>query len=118
MLEGRFAQRKEMKEECISDIDKILSMINCNGGEYWSTADGGIAKGVPFSTIETGMMLSELGYDLQSNEIKGIANLILNNIKEDGRIKVYTSGTIYPCQTGIAARALCYLGYSKDSKTK
>lgn len=105
-----------MKDEYKSDLDRMLSTIDRNGGPYWSTADGGIAKGVPFSTIETGMMLSEIGYDLKSNEVKGIAGLIFNHIKDDGRIKVYSSGSVYPCHTAIAARTLCYIGYSKDQR--
>jgi hypothetical protein len=105
-----------MRKEYQTDLDAILSAKNLNGGEYWSTSDGAIAKGVPFSTLETGMMLYELGYDKESDEIKGIADLIFKNIKADGRIKVYSSGTIYPCQTANAARTLCYLGYSKDQR--
>jgi len=42
--------------------------------------------------------------------------LIFKNIKEDGRIKVYPSGTIYPCQTANATRALSYLGYANDKR--
>jgi hypothetical protein len=91
-------------------------MITCNGGEYWSTSDRGMAKGVPFSTLESGLMLYEIGYDLKSDEIKGIADLIFSNLKDDGRIRTYSSGAVYPCQTGNAARLLCYLGYSKDQR--
>ncbi len=105
-----------MKQEYKADLDSILATQNINGGEYWSTSDGGIAKGVPFSTLEAGMMLYEIGYDNQSKEIKGIADLILKNIREDGRIKVYPSGTIYPCQTSNAARTLSCLGYSRDQR--
>ncbi len=105
-----------MKQEYRADLDSILATQNINGGEYWSTSDGGIAKGVPFSTLEAGMMLYEIGYDNQSKEIKGIADLILKNIREDGRIRVYPSGTIYPCQTSNAARTLSYLGYSRDQR--
>jgi len=104
-----------MNKEYQADLDSILATQNINGGEYWSTSDGGIAKGVPFSTLEAGMMLYEIGCN-NCKEIKGIADLILQNIKEDGRIKVYSSGTIYPCQTANAVRTLCYLGFSKDQR--
>jgi len=105
-----------MKQEYKADLDNILSTQHVNGAEYWSTPDGGIAKEGPFSTLGAGMILYEIGYDKRSNEIKGIADVIFKNIKDDGRIKVYPSGTVYPCQTANAARTLCYLGYAKDQR--
>ncbi len=99
-----------------TDIESILSTQRCNGGEYWSTADGGIAKGGPFSTLECGLLLSALGVDRNTAEMKGIADQIFKNIKEDGRIKVYAAGTVYPCQTAAAARTLCYMGYQDDQR--
>lgn len=107
-----------MNQKYKQDIDSILSTIRCNGGEYWSTPDGGVAKGVPFSTLEVAMMLREIGYDDAYGELEKIAELVFANIRGDGRIKVYSSGAIYPCQTANAARALCYLGYAKDPRLK
>jgi hypothetical protein len=40
-----------MKKEYKSDLDNILATQKINGGDFWSTPDGGIAKGVPFSTL-------------------------------------------------------------------
>jgi hypothetical protein len=98
------------------DVERILGTQHDNGGEYWSTPDGGIAKGSPFSSLECGILLSELGYDPQSPEMRGIADLAFGNMKEDGRIKAYATGTVYPCQTALAARTLCYLGHAKDAR--
>ena len=109
-------KRGRMMQEYEEDLNALLATQNLNGEAYWSTSDGGIAKGVPFSTLEAGMMLAELGYNKQNIEIQEIANLIFGNMKEDGRIKVYSSGTIYPCQTAGAARALCYMGYADDPR--
>lgn len=100
----------------MTDIDSILSTQRRNGGEYWSTADGAIAKGVPFSTLDAAMMLRELGYDDAGGELAGAAEMIFDNLRDDGRIRTYASGTIYPCHTANAARALCYLGYADDPR--
>jgi hypothetical protein len=105
-----------MKQEYASDLENILATQNINGGEFWSTSDGGLAKGVPFSTLETGIMLNEIGLDSHRKEIAGIVDLIFKNIREDGRIRVYPSGTIYPCQTANAARTLCYSGFAQDPR--
>ena len=100
----------------MTDIEAILSTQRCNGGELWATADGAIAKGVPFSTLEAAMMLRELGYDDSGGELARAAELIFANARDDGRIKVYASGAIYPCQTANAARTLCHLGYARDPR--
>ena len=105
-----------MENDFQADLDAILSKQRVNGGEFWSSTDGGIAKGGPFSTLDVGVMLSEIGYDRKSPEIRGIASLILGRTRPDGRIKVYPSGSMYPCQTANAARTLCYLGYSDDPR--
>lgn len=104
------------EEQRREDIGRILGTQRDNGGEFWSTPEGGIAKGSPFSTLECGIMLSELGYDPRSAEMRGIADLAFGNMREDGRIKTYASGTVYPCQTALAARALCYLGHAEDQR--
>jgi len=55
-----------MKQEYKTDIDNLLSTQNINGGKYWATSDGAITKGSPFSTLEIGILLSEIGYKKQS----------------------------------------------------
>lgn len=100
------------------DIQRILAMKNLNGGEFWATPEGVIGKGSPFSTLECGIMLYELQYDLQSREIKGIVDTIFKNMKDNGRFKVFKSGAIYPCHTAGAVKTLCYLGYSEDKRLK
>lgn len=101
-----------------SDLQTFLATAGINGGPLWSTLDGSIGKGGPFSTLEAGMILSELGYDDADGEMRGIAELIFSNMKDDGRIKTYATGTVYPCQTAGAARTLCHLGYANDERLK
>lgn len=101
-----------------NDIDAILSEQGSNGGELWQAADGAIATGVPFSTLEAAMMLRELGYDDEGGELARAAELIFARVREDGRFKAYASGSLYPCQTANAARTLCYLGYANDPRLR
>lgn len=48
--------------------------------------------------------------------MKETANLIFSTWKEDGRFKIFPTGSIYPCQTAESARTLCYMGYANDSR--
>jgi hypothetical protein len=98
------------------DIEKLLSLRHVNGADFWATLDGGLAHGGVFSTLEACSLLLDLGYDVSSPEMVGAANAIFSNLKEDGRIRTFATGTIYPCQTASAARALCKLGFSRDPR--
>lgn len=101
-----------------NDIDEIISKRFVNGADFWATADGAVAKGGPYSTLEAGILLSDLGYDKRSPELLGAANVIFGNIKKDGRIRSFSTGAIYPCQTANAAKTLCKLGYADDDRLK
>ncbi|TVR58326.1 MAG: prenyltransferase [Spirochaetaceae bacterium] len=99
-----------------NDIELILSLRNINGADYWATPDGAVAKGGPFSTLEASNLLADLGYPRSAPELVGAADAIFRNMKDDGRIRTFSSGTIYPCQTASAAKALCQLGYADDDR--
>ncbi len=103
-------------DEYQSDIEKLLALRFVNGADLWATPDGGTGNGGPLSTLEASALLMELGYDPASPELIGAAELIFHNMKEDGRIRTYASGSIYPCQTANAARTLCRLGYAHDAR--
>jgi hypothetical protein len=98
------------------DIEAILAKRYDNGGDYWATSDKRLMKGSPFTTLECASYLVELGLDCSEPVLKETADLILSCWRNDGRIKVYPKGGIYPCQTINAARALCYLGYASDPR--
>lgn len=98
------------------DIEKLLALRSVNGADYWATPDGGLANGGPLSTLEATALLTDLGYPHDSPELIGAAELIFGNMKEDGRIRTFSSGSIYPCQTANAARTLCRLGYAHDAR--
>jgi hypothetical protein len=110
--------RKEALQKNKEDVAVIMSKINQNGGDYWATKDNGIGKGSPFSTKDAAIMLHELGYKKKDPIIQKIADTIFNTWQDDGRFKIAPTGAIYPCHTIGSARALCYLGFSKDKRIK
>jgi hypothetical protein len=99
-----------------SDIDILISKQLINGGEYWTTSDGAIGKGGPFSTLEVCNLLIDLGVPGDSKIMKDIAIKIFENWMPDGRIRTYTKGSVYPCQTANAARILSKLGHIDDER--
>lgn len=48
-------------EQYQSDVDMILAKRYDNGGDYWATLDKRLIKGSPFTTLESALMLTELG---------------------------------------------------------
>ena len=105
-----------LENNYISDIEEILSHRYDNGGDYWATLDKRLLKGAPFTTIESPLYLLELGVSADDPVMRGTANLIFSTWKEDGRFKIFPTGSVYPCQTAEAARTLCYMGYVNDSR--
>jgi hypothetical protein len=99
-----------------SDIKAIMAGRYSNGGDYWATTDGRLAKGHPFSTQSVALTLAELGVSRNNPALKGCGRLILESWREDGRFRLAPSGTLYPCYTGGAARTLCRLGYASDAR--
>lgn len=104
------------EKDYISDIEEILSHRYDNGGDYWATPDKRLLKGAPFTTIESPLYLLELGVSVDDPIMKGTSDLIFSTWKEDGRFKIFPSGSVYPCQTAEAARTLCHMGYVNDSR--
>ncbi|MDP3444829.1 MAG: prenyltransferase, partial [Ignavibacteria bacterium] len=101
-----------------SDIEILLNHRFINGADFWTTPDGGTAHGGPFSTLESCTLLSDLNFDVDSPYMIGAANAIFKNFKEEGKIRTFSTGSIYPCQTASAAKTLCKLGYSNDVRLK
>ncbi len=99
-----------------ADIEFIRSKQNHLGGNYWTTDDNRIGKGSPFSARDVAIILSELGFTAKDDELVGIATKIFNTQRPDGKFRITPSGSIYPCHTITALRALCYAGYSNDDR--
>ncbi|MDD4000050.1 MAG: prenyltransferase [Bacilli bacterium] len=99
-----------------SDVELILSHKYDNGADLWTTPDKRLIKGAPFSTLESVMYLLELGMEPTEPILKEAAELIFSTWQEDGRFKLYPSGSIYPCHTINATNVLCHMGYYSDAR--
>jgi len=105
-----------VREQYKSDIEFIISKRSHLGGDFWTTEDNRIGKGSPFSARDVALMLSELGFTQNDEEIAGIAARIFEALRPDGRFKISPSGSIFPCHTITALRVLCYMGFAHDKR--
>lgn len=103
-----------VEKQYLSDVEAILSHRYDNGADYWTTPDKRLIKGAPFSTVESVLILLELGMDKTEPLQKETAELIFSTWREDGRFKLYPQGGIYPCHTANALSVLCHMGYASD----
>ncbi len=101
-----------------NDLQAILAKRHQHGADFWATADGRWGKGSPFSTFDCALILTELGMKRTDPLMKGIADTFLAAWQKDGRFRPAPRGTVYPCHTANAARALCRLGYARDRRMK
>jgi len=99
-----------------SAVDIILSHRFDNGGDLWASQDKRLLKGAPFSTLESVLLLLELGVETDNPLMKDVADLILSTWRSDGRFKISPKGSIFPCHTALAANALCHMGYASDPR--
>lgn len=99
-----------------SDMESIISKRYHNGGDYWTTPDKRLGKGGRFSTLESALLLLELGMEPSDPLLKEVANLIFGAWRPDGRFKLSPKGAIYPCHTIHALSVLCHLGYACDPR--
>lgn len=100
----------------LTDVEAILSRRHDNGADYWTTPDKRLIKGAPFTTLECVHYLLELGMEPTDPLLTAVAELIFSAWKEDGRFKLYPTGSVYPCQVAQAVLALCRLGYAGDAR--
>ncbi|MEG0276354.1 MAG: prenyltransferase [Coprobacillus sp.] len=106
------------KNKYDQDIEVILSHQYDQGADLWTTPDKRLLKGGPFSTLESVSYLIELGMPKENIIMKQVADLIFDAWREDGRVKLYPTGGIYPCQTAIAIETLCKMGYVNDERVR
>lgn len=100
----------------LSDIDAVIARRYDNGADLWATPDKRIAKGSPFSTLDSVLILTELDPALPI--LKEAGDLIISTWREDGRYQIAPKGSLYPCHTAATARVLCRLGYADDSRLR
>lgn len=98
-----------------NDLETVLAHRHDSGGDFWASADGKLGVGGPFSTLESLVILHELRAAAEHEAVAGALALVLDAWRDDGRIRV-APGTIYPCHTAWAARALCRFGVAEDPR--
>lgn len=109
-------ENMKLSEDCLADIAFILSKRFDNGADFWVTPDKQLNVGGPFSTLESAVLLTELGMPLTDPVLQSVATLIFDCLRDDGRFKLTPRGAIYPCHTIHALNVLCHLGYAEDSR--
>ena len=95
------------------DARVLLAQRKAHSGDFWATKDGRWGVGSPFSTIDCGLVLVELGIRPADPLAHGIAELLFACRTDDGRIRPGRHLSVQPCHTANAARLLCRLGYSR-----
>lgn len=104
-------------EQTDADVAAILSHRHDQGADWWTTPDRKLLKGAPFTTLESALYLLELGVPPDHEALRGVAHLIFDAWREDGRIRT-APGDLYPCHTALAANVLCRMGYGQDVRMK
>ena len=99
-----------------NDVDIVLSHRHDLGADFWTTLDKRLAKGSPFSCMDSALMLLELGMEPSDPILREVAELFFSIWKKDGRFKLYPTGGILPCHTAYAANLMCRLGYVEDER--
>ncbi|MGB4587767.1 MAG: prenyltransferase [Clostridiaceae bacterium] len=100
------------------DFEKLLSTRYENGADFWATPDGKLGIEKPFSTLSALLIMSELKVDKSHEALQGAIELVLQSIRDDGRVQPAPKGAMYPCHTALAAVALCKNGYCEDERVK
>ena len=85
------------------DIDILLAQRAAQGGDYWATPDGRWGVGSPFSTLDCGLMLAELGLDAADPIANAIADIVFACQTGDGRIRPGPPQSVQPGHTPHAA---------------
>lgn len=99
-----------------SDVEAILSHRYDNESDLWATPDKRLQKGAPFSTLESVLLLLELGVDRTDPVLQEAAELLFSAWLDDGRFRTYPKGAVYPCQTIHVANALSLMGHGSDAR--
>jgi hypothetical protein len=104
-------------EEHRADVAAILARPRSNGADFWATPDGRWGTGSPFSAFDCVLQLTELGVKRSDPVMKGAAEVVFGAWQEDGKFRPAPKGTICPCHTANAARALCPVGSRAGAQT-
>lgn len=101
-----------------TDLLRFFETRYENGADYWATPDGRLGIEKPISTLSALLIMSELNVEKSHEALQGAAELVLQAVRDDGRVRISPKGSIYPCHTALAAAALCRNGYAKEERAK
>jgi hypothetical protein len=101
-----------------ADVDAIVSHRHDLGDDYWTTPDRRLAKGAPFSAVESVGYLLELGVEPSEPLLAQTIELILDAAGADGHFHLYPGGSGQPCQTTNALKALCQAGLTGHEQVR
>lgn len=101
-----------------TDMEVILATRHDNGADFWATPDGRLVIEKPISTLTALLIMSELKVKRSHEALQGAAELVLQAIRDDGRVRISPKGAIYPCHMALAAAALCRNGYAGDKRVE
>jgi hypothetical protein len=105
-----------VSKKYISDVEAVLARRHDNGADFWTSADGRLAVGEPFSTLTSLLVLHELQVARTHEAVRGALQLIRGAQRDDGRYRLAPRGSLYPCATAAAARVLCRFGQARDHR--
>lgn len=105
-----------VSKKYLPDVEKILARRHDNGADFWSTNDGKLLVGDPYSTITSLLVLHELRVAKSHEAVRGALNLLWNAHRPDGRFRIAPKGAMYPCHTALIAAILCRFGFAKDKR--
>jgi hypothetical protein len=98
-----------------TDIEAIFDRQNDNGGLFWSRADGNIYAPNGSSTLDTLLVLGEMGLTINDNQIIADAiDFVLAYQTPDGSFKYSPVSSKLPCITARIIAALCGVGMAGD----
>jgi hypothetical protein len=99
-------------------MDKLLSTRHDNGADFWATPDGKIGIEKPISTLTALLVMSDLKVEKSHEALQGAAELVLQAVRDDGRVRISPKGSIYPCHMALTVAALCRNGYAGEKRVK
>jgi hypothetical protein len=101
-----------------ADVEAIVSHRHDLGDDCWTTPDRRLAKGSPFSAVESVGYLLELGVDAAWPLLADTIELILAAWRPDDHFHFYPGGSGQPCQTTRALKTLCRAGLTEHERAR
>ncbi len=100
------------------DFSLLLDLRHKNGADFWAGPEGKVYVGNPFSTVAVLGMLHELVIPREHEAVSGALELLLQTIRDDGRVVTGPRTPDYPCYSAEVLRMLCRFGMQNEAAVK